>query len=91
MDQLYSLGEWIEKRRKTLGLTQEILAEKVDYTAAMIRKIENDERRPSPRGAALLAEALEIPPDEQDAFLRVARREPTVDRLGPAVVETAFP
>jgi hypothetical protein len=28
MDQKFSFGEWIQKRRSTLGLTQEVLAKK---------------------------------------------------------------
>lgn len=81
MDQEFSFGAWIEKRRKSLGLSQNALAKQVGYSLAMIRKIESDERRPSPQAAALLAEALEIPRDQQEAFLKVAKRERTVDLL----------
>jgi predicted ATPase/transcriptional regulator with XRE-family HTH domain len=84
MDQEFSFGEWIRKRRNVLGLTQEALAKQVGYSAAMLRKIENDERRPSERGAALLAEALEVPPDQQEIFLKVARQARAIDRLGVA-------
>ena len=69
------LAEWIRKRRKTLDLTQEALAARVGYSAEMLRKIENDERRPSQKAAVLLAQALKIPEDQQDAFLKVARQE----------------
>ena len=90
MDQEFSFGEWIRKRRTTLGLTQEAIAEQVGYSIAMIRKIEDGERRPSPKAAVLLAQALEIPEDQQDTFLKVARQERAVDRLG-AVEEEPFP
>jgi predicted ATPase/DNA-binding XRE family transcriptional regulator len=91
MDQEFSFGEWIRKRRKTLDLTQEALAERVGYSAEMLRKIEYDERRPSQRGAALLAQALKIPEDQQEAFLKIARQERTIDRLGPVDQEEPFP
>ncbi len=91
MDQEFSFGEWIRKRRNILGLTQEAVAEQVGYSIAMIRKIEDDERRPSRRAAALLAQALEIPEDQQDAFLRVARQERTVDGLRLMDEEEPFP
>jgi transcriptional regulator with XRE-family HTH domain len=41
MNQEFSFGELIRKRRKTLDLTQEALAEQVGYSAEMLRKIEN--------------------------------------------------
>ena len=91
MNQEFSFGEWIRKRRKMLDLTQEALAERVGYSAEMLRKIENDERRPSQKGAALLAKALEIPPDQQEAFLKVARQERAVDRLGSIDQGEPFP
>ena len=91
MDQRFSFGEWIRKRRNTLGLTQEAIAEQVGYSIAMIRKIEDDERRPSARAAALLAQALEIPQDQQEVFLQVARQDRAVDQLGPMEEKEPFP
>jgi predicted ATPase/transcriptional regulator with XRE-family HTH domain len=91
MDQNFSFGDWIRKRRTILGLTQEAVAAQVGYSIAMIRKIEDDERRPSPRAAALLAEALEIPEDQQSAFLKVARQERQIDQLGAPVEDESFP
>ena len=91
MNQDYSFGRWIRSRRQVLNLTQEALAEQVGYSAAMIRKIENDERRPSARGAALLATALEIPETEQDAFMKVARQERSIDHLGSIEEDEVFP
>lgn len=91
MDQEFSLGGWIRKRRNSLGLTREALAAQVGYSVAMIRKIEDDERYPSLRAAALLAKALEIPQDQQEAFLKVARQERTIDQLGFVDREEPFP
>jgi transcriptional regulator with XRE-family HTH domain len=58
-----------------LDLTQAELARRVGCAAITIRKIEQDERRPSRQMAELLAENLTIPIEEIDAFLRSARGE----------------
>jgi transcriptional regulator with XRE-family HTH domain len=91
MDLEFSFGQWIRKRRNTIGLTCEALAEQVGYSIAMMRKIENDERRPSPQAAALLANALEIPQDQRDAFLKVSRQERAVDQLVTPGRQESFP
>jgi predicted ATPase/transcriptional regulator with XRE-family HTH domain len=91
MEKEFFFGEWIRKRRNLLGLTREALAKRVGYSIAMVRKIEDDERRPSPQAAALLAQALEIPAEQQHAFLMVARQERPVDRLGPVEKDEPFP
>jgi transcriptional regulator with XRE-family HTH domain len=66
-------GYWLQQRRKSMKLTQERLAGLSGCSIATIRKVEADERRPSIGIAGRLAEALEIPAGEQDAFLRFAR------------------
>ena len=43
--------------------------------------MESDERRPSRQIAELLAEHLEIPTDQRELFLKVARREKAIDVL----------
>lgn len=91
MDEVFSFGEWIRKRRNVLGLTQEAIAEQVGYSIAMIRKIEDGERRPSARAASRLAKALDIPEEQQDAFLKVARQEGIADSLGPVNTVEFFP
>ncbi len=77
----YSFGTWIKRRRKALDITQQELAQRVGCSHSLIFKIESDERRPSRQIAELLAQYLEIPPDERDLFLKVARQEKTVDGL----------
>ncbi|HSL31185.1 MAG TPA: tetratricopeptide repeat protein [Anaerolineales bacterium] len=77
----YSFGTWIKRRRKALDLTQQQLAERVGCSLSLIFKIESDERRPSRQVAELLAEHLEIPPDQRELFLKVARQEKAVDAL----------
>jgi predicted ATPase/transcriptional regulator with XRE-family HTH domain len=77
----YSFGNWIKRRRKTLDMTQQELAQRVGCSISLIFKIESDERRPSRQIAELLAEQLEIPSDQRDLFLKVARQEKTIDGL----------
>jgi len=72
MDQ-QSFGYWLRRRRKTLDLTREGLADRVGCSAATIRKLEDEERRPSAQMAGRLAEIFEIPLAEQASFLRFAR------------------
>jgi predicted ATPase/DNA-binding XRE family transcriptional regulator len=78
----HSFGNWIKRLRKALDLTQGELAQRVGCSPSLIFKIESDERRPSRQIAELLAQHLEIPPDQRDLFLKVARQEKAVDRLG---------
>lgn len=91
MDQEFSFGTWIKKRRTILGLSREAVAGQVGYSIAMLRKIEDDERRPSEKAAALLAKALAIPPEQVDGFLKVARQEAAIDHLERPVAEEPFP
>jgi tetratricopeptide (TPR) repeat protein/transcriptional regulator with XRE-family HTH domain len=68
-----SFGAMVRRRREALRLTRGALAARVCCSEATIKKIERDERRPSPEVAALLAEHLLIPASEREAFLLVAR------------------
>jgi len=76
-----SFGNWVRHRRKGLDLTQQELATKVGCSLSAIFKIESDERRPSRQIAELLAQHLEIPPDQRDMFLKVARQEKGIQNL----------
>jgi predicted ATPase/transcriptional regulator with XRE-family HTH domain len=76
-----SFGDWLKARRRALDLTQEELAQRAGCSIFALRKIEAGERRPSKQLAGLLAVALEVPEEEQAAFLRVARGELTLERL----------
>ena len=73
-----SFGQWMQRRRQALHLTQKHLGDLVHCSADTIRKFEAEERHPSPEVARLLATALHVPPDEHPAFLRFARGESTV-------------
>src|SRR5262245_35517044 len=81
MDDSASFGYWVRRRRKTLDLTQDALAQQVGCSVMTIRKIESDIRRPSRQIAERLAQCLEISPDDRQQFIKAARAELRVDRL----------
>jgi predicted ATPase/DNA-binding XRE family transcriptional regulator len=68
-----SFGEWLKRRRKAEGWTQEQLAQQLSCSTITLRKIEAEERRPSAQIVERLAEIFEIPSNEQASFLRFAR------------------
>ena len=76
----------MRRQRKALDLTQQELAQRVGCSVSAILKIEADERRPSRQVAELLAQHLQIPADQTDLFLKVARREKAADSLGEIAV-----
>ncbi len=76
MDNNITFGAWLKQRRRQLDLTQKELAYKAGCSVGTIRKIEGDERRPSRQLANLLAQHLEIPPEQQETFVTFARDEP---------------
>jgi predicted ATPase/DNA-binding XRE family transcriptional regulator len=69
----YSFGDWLRLKRKALDLTLEGLANRVGCSASTIRKLEEEERRPSAQIVGRLAEVFSIPQTERAAFLRFAR------------------
>ena len=69
----HSFGYWLRLKRKALDLTREELAERAGYSAATIRKIEDEERRPSGQIVERLADIFKIPQNEREAFLQFAR------------------
>ena len=68
-----SFGEWLKRRRKAVGLTQEQFAGQLNCSTITLHKIEAEERRPSAQVVERLAEIFNIPPNEQTSFLRFAR------------------
>jgi predicted ATPase/DNA-binding XRE family transcriptional regulator len=82
-----SFGEWLKRRRRSLGLTQEDLARQVGCSTIALRKIEAEERRPSEQVAQLLAHCLRIEPERQGEFVRLARGEITLAARLPSPVD----
>lgn len=73
MQEQLSFGSWLRLKRKAFDLTREALADRVGCSVSMIRKLEEEERRPSIQIAELLAEIFKIPTTERPVFLRFAR------------------
>ena len=90
-NELFSFGEWVRLRRKALDLSQEELAQQVEYSVATIRKIESDGQRPSRELAQKLAELLRLLPDERETFVQVARGMLRVGRLPPPNLDALAP
>src|SRR5262249_38667191 len=89
-----TFGAWLKQRRNDLGLTQEELAENIHCSFSTLRKLKGDERRPSGQVAELIASYINIPADEQEAFVAFARRGGSISSPGeglPADVEASTP
>lgn len=91
MNDEYSFGAWVRRRRRILDLTQADLARLVGCAEVTIQKIEHDERRPSRQIADLLADYLQISPDQRSLFLQAARAERSTDHLVPPSLPDALP
>jgi predicted ATPase/transcriptional regulator with XRE-family HTH domain len=78
-----TFGEWLQHQRSLRRLTREEFAKRVGCSISALRKIEYGERRPSVQIAELMANCLDVPPEERPTFVRVARGELRVDRLRP--------
>jgi predicted ATPase/DNA-binding XRE family transcriptional regulator len=76
------------RQRRALDLTREQLAAQVGYSVSALRKIESDQRRPSRQMAELLAECLQVPPDQRPRFVQVARGHRRVEHLAAVVGRT---
>lgn len=68
-----SFGEWLKRQRSARGLNREQLAHQIGCAVITLRKIEAEERHPSPQIVERLAEIFDIPQTERVAFLRFAR------------------
>ncbi len=75
-----AFGSWLKRRRRQLDLTQHELADCAGCSVVTVRKLEVDERKPSKQLALQLADCLQIPPPERNAFLNFAR---AVETAGP--------
>ena len=80
----FSFGSWVRRRRKALDYTQAYLAQRVGCALVTIKKIEQDERRPSRQMAERLAECLGIQTADRAAFIQAALSQLAPDRLAPA-------
>src|ERR1041384_1123966 len=83
-----SFGSWLRLKRKALDLTLEGLADRVGCSASTIRKLEEEERRPSAQIVERLAEVFNVPQTERISFLRFARGNL---QSAPVEVDEQFP
>lgn len=79
-----SFGQWLSRQRKLLGLTQKQLAKQMNCATITVRKIEAEQRRPSPQVIERLTQVLNIPPDEKVHFLNFARGN--ISTASPAII-----
>ncbi len=68
-----TFGGWLKRHRRSLGLTQEQLAQQLHCSTIMLRKIEAEERRPSAQLIEGLAAIMNIPQGEWEKFQNFAR------------------
>lgn len=73
MFEITSFGEWVRRRRNLMNLTQAKLAKRVGCATVTIKKIEQEERRPSEQMAELLAEHLAVPDAIREKFIQMGR------------------
>ena len=74
-----SFGQALQQRRKALDLTQQELAQQVGCAVVTIQRIEQETLRPSRQIVQHLAAILDIPADEREQFVRLARSVPLPD------------
>jgi predicted ATPase/DNA-binding XRE family transcriptional regulator len=68
-----TFGTWLKRRRRAHDIICEELAGRIGCAPSTLYKIEADLRRPSQQVATLLAQQLNIPPDQLQAFIHFAR------------------
>ncbi|MEA5366317.1 tetratricopeptide repeat protein [Amycolatopsis sp., V23-08] len=87
-----TLSEMVAGLRSSRGLSQEQLAERSGISVRAIGEIERGAtRRPHRETLRALAGALNLTPDEQEAFARSARTAPPPDTRGRRSVRPALP
>lgn len=73
METVGTFGAWLRNRREALDLTRNELARRVNCSPHTLRNYEGNQRRPSKEMAERLATALNLPPKQRTAFLKLAR------------------
>ena len=91
MTDKFGFGEWMKRARRELDLSQAELAARVGCALVTIQKIEQGGRRPSRQIAELLCRHLEIPTEEAERFLRLARTSDPTGLPANLAVEISSP
>src|SRR5690349_8271929 len=77
MSTVGAFAQWLKRRRKELGITQDTLARRVGCATITIQKLEAGALRPSVQIAERLASCLELAADDRVGFLAAARTADT--------------
>jgi predicted ATPase/transcriptional regulator with XRE-family HTH domain len=72
MDFTPPFGQWLKAQRAQLDLTQADLARRIGYSAITLRKVEAGALKPSKQMLDLLADHLDVPASQRDAFVTFA-------------------
>lgn len=82
-----SFGHWLKQARREMGFTQKELAQLAGCSTTSVRKMEAAAYRPSRQVALRLVESLEVPADEQEQIIRLARTASTAVSLSTLQVD----
>ena len=74
MNETLTFGRWVKRQRAELDLTQEALAEEAGCTPQTLHNYESGTRRPSRELAKRLAEMLQVPVEQREDFVHLARK-----------------
>ena len=85
-----SFSAWLKRQRRILDITRDELGRRAHCSSETIKKIESDDRLPSKELAGLMADALNVPPEQRDIFVQFARGANT-DFLQHEVAAPALP
>lgn len=77
-----SFGDWLKRQRGAVGLTQKQLAQQLNCSLSMIRKMEYEERRPSAALVNSLADLFAIPIEKRETFHNFARGDSQAMQTG---------
>lgn len=92
VEQDWSFGAHLRRRREAANLTQEELAERTGLTANAIGALERGERRrPHPHTVRVLADALTLTVADRDRFLVAARASASALKLAAAPPRPELP
>lgn len=81
MQEVKSFGKLLKESRNARGFTQEQLAERVGCAVSTIKKAEAETNRFSEHLAMRVATVLEIPEEQRESFVRMARQVHSGGRL----------
>lgn len=83
-----TLGEFVQERRKLLGLSRNMLATRIGISHTEIHRIENGERKqPSLKVLTALAVELQVQPEKMMEYAGYKQSEdaPTISTLYPSI------